>query len=115
LEGKLATTPPRAAKSGEIAGHVVHVDRFGNLITDIRAARLPAQGSVRVARLRLGRLSRVFEDVPVGKPLAYVGSAGVLEIAVREGSAAKTYRLGRGAPVMVAAGAGEAKGRRARR
>lgn len=105
LEGKLATMTAKAAKPGEVAGQVVHIDRFGNLITDIPAARLPARAVVRVVRLRIPRLSRVFEDVAVGRVLAYVGSAGVLEIAVREGSAAKKLRLGRGAPVVVTAGA----------
>jgi S-adenosyl-L-methionine hydrolase (adenosine-forming) len=101
LEGKLAGAAVPSAKKGEVAGQVVHIDRFGNLITDIQARRLPAQGTVQFGRLKLPRLSRVFEDVPVGKPLAYVGSAGVLEIAVREGSAASVYGVKRGAPVVV--------------
>jgi S-adenosyl-L-methionine hydrolase (adenosine-forming) len=82
-------------------GRVVHVDRFGNLVTDIPAARLPDKSRVTVGRLRLTALSRTYEDVARGKPLAYVGSAGTLEIAVREGSAAKRYGIKRGTKVLV--------------
>jgi S-adenosylmethionine hydrolase len=89
------------ARRPEGVGRVVHIDRFGNLVTDIPAARLPEKTRIRVGRLVLKRLAQTFADVGRGRPVAYVGSAGTLEIAVREGSAAKAYGIKRGAKVRV--------------
>ncbi|MCI4318028.1 MAG: SAM-dependent chlorinase/fluorinase [Thermoplasmata archaeon] len=73
-------------------GHIVHIDRFGNLITDLPSEWLPAPPST--VRLTLqGRPSRVlplrrtYEDLsPRG--LGILGSSfGLAEVAVREGRA----------------------------
>jgi S-adenosylmethionine hydrolase len=82
------TVPPRRE------GAVVHVDTYGNLITDLR----PGPARVRVADQTLA-VRRTYEDVAAGALVAYVGSAGTIEIAVREGSAAQALGLGRGAAV----------------
>jgi hypothetical protein len=104
LDGSLGSRKLRLLRGGkEVRGQVIHVDRFGNLITDIPGARLPDKARVKAGRLALKRISRTFEDVAKGAPLAYVGSAGTLELAVREGSAAGKYRLRRGTPVVVTA------------
>lgn len=99
LAGRLEIAPI-VAKGNKITGHVIHVDRFGNCITDIPAARLAASAKIRVAG-RVLALSRTYEDVTRGRPVAYVGSSGTLEIAVRDGSAARRLRLKRGAVVSV--------------
>jgi S-adenosylmethionine hydrolase len=104
LVGTLAAKKLHITKDGShITGHVVHVDHFGNLITDIPAARLPERARVRVGKLVLTRIVRTYADVPPGKPLAYVGSAATLELAVREGSAAKKLGMKMGSPVVVSA------------
>jgi S-adenosyl-L-methionine hydrolase (adenosine-forming) len=83
-------------------GVVVHVDRFGNLVTSLIAEAL-APGRWSLSEVGGGdrrRLSvdcaRTFADVERGALVAYAGSAGLIEIAVREGSAAATtgYRRG---------------------
>jgi S-adenosyl-L-methionine hydrolase (adenosine-forming) len=103
---RMATTKgpaaPRVTRAGQrVEGHVVHVDRFGNLITNVPAALLPGGARVRVGKLSVRGVSRTYEDVPRSRPLAYVGSAGLLELAVREGSAAETYGVGCGARVTI--------------
>jgi len=52
-----------------------------------------------VAGRDVGPLRRTFEDVERGALVAYVGSGGTVEIAVREGSAAALLGAGRGAPI----------------
>lgn len=102
LEGRLATAPVRVTMGGRrMIGHIVHVDRFGNCITDIPASRLPERARVRAGRFTVGAIARTYSDVARGRPLAYVGSAGTLELAVREGSAARRYGLRRGMAVTV--------------
>lgn len=85
---------------------VIHVDRFGNCITALPAARLDELGSgpVRIQAPGLPPLplSRTYADVAGGQPLALIGSHGMVEIAVREGSAA-ALGLARGAIVRASA------------
>jgi S-adenosyl-L-methionine hydrolase (adenosine-forming) len=72
----------------EIRGHVVHADRFGNLVTNVGRDLLGQETwSVRLAGRAVGPLRRTFGDVARGEWVAYLGSAGRLEIAVRDGSA----------------------------
>jgi S-adenosylmethionine hydrolase len=95
--------PPRSPRTASpvAPGRVIHIDRFGNLVTDVPAARLAEGVRVRVGRVMVKGLSTTYEAVPPGKLLAYVGSAGTLEIAVREGSAAKRLGVRRGARVRI--------------
>lgn len=80
---------PTFLGDAEVLGEVIHVDRFGNLVTNLAAETLSdATGwHTVVAGRRLGPLGRFFADVEPGELVAYVGSAGYLEIAVRNGSA----------------------------
>jgi S-adenosylmethionine hydrolase len=85
----------------------VHVDRFGNLIANLSAADLPPEPVVQVAGRTIAGLAPFFQpasDVadPDGERLiALIGSAGLLEIAVPNGSAAALLELGVGAAVHV--------------
>jgi S-adenosylmethionine hydrolase len=91
LAGQLAWAPE--AFGGR--GVVVHIDVYGNLITNIvrpDAARILINGREVVVR-------RTYADVQDGGVVAYVGSAGTLEIAVRGGNAASRLAAGRGAVV----------------
>jgi S-adenosylmethionine hydrolase len=89
---------PGAPLTEDAEGEVIHVDTFGNLLTS-----LSASDEVR-GRWRLdiggGRFelpgARTFADVPEGSPLIYRGSAGQVEVAVRDGSAADLTGAARG-------------------
>jgi S-adenosylmethionine hydrolase len=75
-----------------IITHLLHIDRFGNLIFDLHEDGfrrwLPPNRKVRVEfGRRVIPLKRTFSDVAEGKPVAYFGSSGYLEIAVNGGSA----------------------------
>ncbi|HEY3067641.1 MAG TPA: SAM-dependent chlorinase/fluorinase [Methylomirabilota bacterium] len=97
------TWPDVRALPDAVAGTVLHVDRFGNLITSIHRDTVESLGAgvtVRVAR-RLLPLVGTYGDLPPGAPGALVGSRDRLEIAVREGSAAGLLGAGRGTSVMV--------------
>jgi S-adenosylmethionine hydrolase len=95
--------PTVRAVAGAVAGAVLHVDRFGNLVTSIRAEALDDIG--RGVRIRLGGrplpLVGTYGDLEEGQAGALVGSSGRLEIAVREGSAAARFKARRGTPVVV--------------
>lgn len=81
---------------GAIIGEVIAVDRFGNAITNLVGAR----SGVVAAAGRPVPVRATYADVAVGAPVALTGSSGLLEIAVRDGSAARIMGLERGATVV---------------
>ncbi len=87
----LAGTSPQFSDNGVI-GHIVWIDRFGNIITSIRRDDLFDKAVVRVGETKIGEVRSTFADVRRGQLLAYIGSGGHLEIAVREGSAWEKFR-----------------------
>lgn len=77
------------------APRVVHVDHFGNLVTNLRGGEGAA---LRIAG-RTIPLCATYGDVGRGELLAYVGSFGLVEVARNGGSAAQALEVGCGAPV----------------
>jgi hypothetical protein len=77
-------------------GRIVHIDRFGNLISDLPEAE--AGPAVAVAGQVLPVVG-TYEDVAPGQLLAYIGSAHTVEIAVRDGHADRQLAVARGALV----------------
>lgn len=90
--------PMRSADA--VVGEIIHVDRYGNLITNIPGAWLLAGACAHVHGRQLP-LARTYSDVPLGTPLALVGSRDVLEISVRDGNAAEILGVERGDTVTV--------------
>ena len=82
---------------GSIGGEVITVDRFGNAVTNLMSWR---GGIIEVKGRRLP-LARTYADVATGEAVALVGSSGLVEIAVRDGNAAATLGLERGAAVVL--------------
>lgn len=80
-------------------GRIVHVDQYGNLISDLPAAEA---GSAVVILGHTLPLVTTYEDVPTGQLLAYIGSANTVEVAVRDGRADTTLDAPRGTPVVPA-------------
>jgi len=95
--------------AAEIRGEVIHVDGFGNLITNIGsemiarfAARFPTIGlSVRIEGSGPMKILEAYGNARKGTPLAISGSFDTLEIAVRDGNAAHRFDSGVGARVSV--------------
>lgn len=79
------------------AGRVIHVDHFGNLITDLPMTE--AGDAVAIAGQTL-TIRRTYSDVPTGQLVAYIGSYRTVEIAVRDGRADKRLDAPRGTPIV---------------
>ncbi len=88
-----------------IRGRVMFVDKFGNLISNITFSDLKREGVketyIRVGRTVIREISRSFSDVPAGKPVAYIGSHGYLEIGVNKGNAQSSLGAGKGSILEV--------------
>lgn len=87
-----------------IVGEIVYVDRFGTLVTNLSRETVPDYAVLEVEGLEIGPLRRTYGDVPTGGLLAYQGSGGDIEIAVRNGSAARRLGMGVGGRVRARLG-----------
>lgn len=96
---------PTTHRAGHtLFGEVIYLDHFGNAVTNIRTADLSA--AARALRIQIDDvviegLSATYEDRPPLAPLAVIGSHHLLEIAVREGSAARQLSLRCGTAIQV--------------
>ena len=82
-----------------VVGEVIYVDRFGTLVSNIVPATVEPGVRIRVGDVEVGPLQRTFADVARGTLVAFTGSAGTVEIAVRDGSAARMLGVGVGTEV----------------
>ncbi len=109
---KTPTLLPRRAPivdvlAGRIRGEIVHIDHFGNLITNITLSQVEVlQGDLRVAvesnvESHPVPIQSTYSDFPPGELGALLESTGHLEIAIHGGSAAATLGVSVGAPVEV--------------
>jgi hypothetical protein len=92
---------------GGLEGQVLYIDHFGNLISNIGQddlARMADGGrgmNVHVGPLRIGPLRRTYADVRPGEIVAVIGSTGMLEVAINQGSAATQLRATPGTIVVI--------------
>ncbi len=70
---------------------VVFVDRFGNVITNVRSNDVRGR-YVLFERMKIPIVS-CYEDVGKGEPLALIGSFDTLELSIREGSFAEQFGI----------------------
>jgi hypothetical protein len=97
------TIPEPTVDAGLVHGLIVHVDRFGNAITNIPRAMLEPGALYRLhaAALSISEISHTYASVRPGDSVALFGSSGHVEIAVRNGSAQKDFHLKAGDPVTL--------------
>jgi S-adenosyl-L-methionine hydrolase (adenosine-forming) len=105
---RLSFAAPERLSDGTLVGALIHVDRFGNCITNIAQRDLDEETIRKGVSLLVGdsevrTFRRFFADEgdTRGLPFAIWGSAGLLEIAVFQDSAARILKVGRGARVEI--------------
>ncbi len=99
---RLPPPGPEFTPEGDLIAHVMHVDHFGNLILDVTAGDLVGEVTFELAGRKIEALSSTFADVEPGELVAYVGSTrDHVEIALREGDAAREMGLGIGDEVLI--------------
>lgn len=80
---------------------ILHVDRFGNLVTNLTARELPPVARISAGSRPAVRLVGTFGDGAPGEVVALEGSSGLLELVVNGGSAQAATSLGRGDVVAI--------------
>jgi S-adenosylmethionine hydrolase len=91
--------PEPVSTDRAVEGEVLAVDAFGSLVTNIPAALLEEGMTVFLEGREVGPVVVAYAGVAPGQALALAGSAGLLEIAVREGRADVRLAAGRGSRV----------------
>ena len=89
-----------------MVGKVVHIDSFGNLITNIEEKNLGyfVRGipfHILIGKRRIEGIQRGYWEAERGDLLALIGSSGLLEISVNEGNAQKVLKVKRGDPIRI--------------
>jgi S-adenosylmethionine hydrolase len=98
---RLPLEPPRR-ENGQLRGQVVHIDRYGNLITDIPAAWLPESGCrAEVAGRQVVRKVSHYAEIADGEAAMIPGSLGTLEFSLRGEALAGRWAVERGAAVRI--------------
>jgi len=100
---------PQITADGIVAGCIIAVDRFGNLITNIQADWLAEEDSAlemerivaEVSGQRIVGSRRPYKHQPLGEAQVLINSRGYLEIAVKQDSAANVLQVAKGEPVVI--------------
>jgi len=88
------------ARNGELLGEVLHIDDFGNIISNITLEDLEKmefhEGTsflVRLGGKTLNiRFCSAYGEIPAGTPLALIGSSNFLEVADNQGNASRIFK-----------------------
>jgi hypothetical protein len=92
-----------------VYAHVIHVDGFGNLVTNVTYETLEEMGASGDTRFKVEAggveldlpYAKRFSAVPKGEPLLLVAGGGYLEVSVNQGNAARHMGLGKGDKVKL--------------
>ena len=103
---QLESLEPRIVDGGEIEATIIHIDRFGNCITNLTSDHLAAGAKLVINGREVSSSREFFADseAPQDDLFSIVGSAGFVEIAAQDSSAAGILKAKRGHPVIVVSG-----------
>ena len=93
-------------KKNMLIGEVVHIDGFGNIVTNFREKEIKSMGIKATVNLKLRniklklRLCKAYSEIEA-QPLAVIGSHNFLEISINQGNAAKYFKTKAGDKVTL--------------
>lgn len=96
---------PISDKDG-LQGWVIHIDKFGNLITNLSASMIENVIGSRSVKIYVGNtildeIVTTFGSVPEGEPAAFIGSSGMLEVGINKGDAREMLGVQKGAQISL--------------
>lgn len=105
---KISLSVPQIAPDGSLEGEVVHIDRFGNAITNITKADIEKLAGMRpdsVPIILFGEkpapLKHFYSEADAGTLSSLVNSSDYIELFVYRGSASSEYKISAGAGVRI--------------
>lgn len=96
---------PIADKDG-LQGWIIHIDRFGNLITNLSESLIGEVSDHKNVKIYVGNtildeIVHTYGSVEDGEPAALIGSSGMLEIGINKGSAEQMLGVQKGAQISL--------------
>jgi S-adenosylmethionine hydrolase len=93
-------------REGRLIGEILHIDAFGNLISNIDEKQLfhfveDHSFVIRVGKRTIRGLKKGYWEGKRNEPMALIGSGGFLEISVKEGNTQKRLRVKKGDQVTI--------------
>jgi S-adenosylmethionine hydrolase len=96
--------PQPETQGAKVIGSVLRIDKYGNIITNLRRSHLRPDCTLRVAGMPVTRLCATFAEAGPGEFVAVEGSTGFIEIALNQGSAAARLKVDCMAEIEVESG-----------
>jgi S-adenosylmethionine hydrolase len=100
---RLPVQPPRR-EPGRLFGEVIHVDTYGNLVTNLPAGWLPRpwpEVRAEIAGREVRRLATHYQEILAGEAALLPGSVGTLEASLNGNSLARHWNIHRGSGILV--------------
>lgn len=104
---ELKISKPEVSR-GQVIGRIIHIDRFGNLVTNIdkETMKSEVQGPMSKVKINIGKrrirgIRKSYTEVKKGELLALFGSSGFLEISINLGNASKVLNVKKGEKIKV--------------
>lgn len=88
--------------TGKYEGTIIHVDHFGNIITNISSKQLPQKRmKLKINRSTINSFYCTYSEAPANRPFMVVGSTNLLEVSLRNGNASAKLRAKVGQKVLL--------------
>lgn len=98
---KFEISKPKEISPGETEAEIIYIDRFGNLITNLKNEHLPAKFVLRVNETRIERHQKFYAEAEKGEIFSIAGSAGFLEISAFQDSAERRLKAKAGQKILL--------------
>jgi S-adenosylmethionine hydrolase len=100
---KFEISKPVRISPREIEAEIIHIDRFGNLVTNLKDADLPAKFVWRINQTRIEKHQRFYAEAEKGEIFSITGSAGFVEISAFQDSAERLLKARAGQKILLTA------------
>ncbi|OEU53485.1 MAG: hypothetical protein BA861_03900 [Desulfobacterales bacterium S3730MH5] len=106
---RLEVLVPFVSAKSELVGMVISIDHFGNLVTNISQATFRGfknntrskETVIIVGRSKIQEVSRSYDSVEIGSPVAIFGSRDLLEVSLNQGDARTYFKASVGQTIKV--------------
>jgi len=98
---KFEISKPKQISPRETEAEIIHIDRFGNLVTNLKAADLPAKFALEIDQTRIEKHRKFYAEAEKGEIFSIIGSEGWLEISAFQDSAASILNIKAGEKISV--------------
>jgi hypothetical protein len=98
---RVESAKPKVISASELEAAIIHVDRFGNLITNLKRSDLPEKFIIEINQTFIEKHLNFYAEAKQDEIFTIWGSAGYLEIAAFQNSASEILQVKAGEKILV--------------